>query len=67
MNFLSMHVLPLGRCIETGYPGEGVKSPSLEVFKDMQKWCLGTWFSSGLGSAGLIVGLSDMKGLFQTK
>lgn len=29
--------------------------------------CLGTWFSSGLGSVRLIVGLNDPKGLFQTK
>ena len=30
-------------------------------------WCLGTWFSGGLGSAGLTVGLDDLKGLFQPK
>ena len=30
-------------------------------------WCLGTWFSGGLGSARLTVGLDDLKGLFQPK
>ena len=30
-------------------------------------WCLGTWHSGGLGSAGLMVGLDDLKGLFQPK
>ena len=30
-------------------------------------WCLGTWFSGGLGSVGLTVGLDDVKGLFQPK
>lgn len=28
---------------------------------------LGTWFSSGLGSAGLVLGLGDLKGLSQLK
>lgn len=28
---------------------------------------LGTWFRHGLGTAGLIVGLMDLKGLFQLK
>lgn len=27
----------------------------------------GTWFSGGLGSVGLQVGLGDLKGRFQTK
>ena len=30
-------------------------------------WCLGTWFTGGLGSAQLTVGLDDLKGLFQPK
>lgn len=30
-------------------------------------WCLGTWFSGALGSAGLTVELEDPKGLFQPK
>ena len=28
-------------------------------------WRVGTWFSGGLGSARLTVGLNDLKGLFQ--
>ena len=30
-------------------------------------WHLGTWFSGGVGSARLAVGLGDLKGLFQPK
>jgi len=30
-------------------------------------WHLGTWFSGGLGSVRLTVGLDDFKGLFQPK
>jgi len=30
-------------------------------------WCLGTWFSGGLGSARWTVGLDDLTGLFQPK
>ena len=30
-------------------------------------WCLGTWFSDELGSVRLMVGLDDLKGLFQPK
>jgi len=30
-------------------------------------WCLGTWFSDGLGSARFVIGLDDLKGLFQHK
>lgn len=30
-------------------------------------WPLGTWFSRRLGSAGLVVGLKNLKGLFQFK
>jgi len=28
---------------------------------------LGTWFSGGLGSVGFMVGLNDIKGLFQSR
>lgn len=28
-------------------------------------WCSGAWFSDGLGTVRFIVGLSDLKGLFQ--
>jgi len=30
-------------------------------------WHSGTWFSGGLGSVRLTVGLNDLKGLFQPK
>ena len=30
-------------------------------------WCLGTWFSGGLDSVRLMVGLDDLRGLFQPK
>ena len=30
-------------------------------------WHLGTWFSGGLGSVRFMVGLDDLKGLFQSK
>jgi len=37
----------------------------LRYLKDMYMWCLGTWFSSALGSVRLMVGLDDLQGLFQ--
>lgn len=30
-------------------------------------WCLETSFSGGLGSAGLIVGFDEIRGIFQSK
>lgn len=33
----------------------------------MQMWNLGTWFSVGLGSSGLMVELNDLRGLFQPR
>jgi len=30
-------------------------------------WCLGSWFSGGLGSVRLALGLNDLEGLFQRK
>jgi len=30
-------------------------------------WCLGMWFSGGLGGVRLMVGLNDLKGLFHPK
>ena len=33
----------------------------------MQMWHLGTWFSGGLGSVRLTVGLNDLKGLYDSK
>ncbi|KAK4825992.1 hypothetical protein QYF61_003754 [Mycteria americana] len=41
-------------------PREVVESPSLEGMR-----CLGTWCSGGLGSVRFMVGLDDLKGLFQ--
>lgn len=40
---------------------------SLERFKTMWMWHLGTGTSGGLGSAGVIVKLEDLRGLFQTE
>jgi len=51
-------------------PREVVKLPSVEVFKrcvDGVMGYLGTWFSGGLDSARLTVGLHDLQGLFQSK
>jgi len=33
----------------------------------MEMWYSATWFSGGLGSVGLMIGLSDLDGLFQLK
>ena len=33
----------------------------------METWRFGTWFSGGLGSVRLAVGLNDLKGLLQPK
>jgi len=35
--------------------------------KDLEMWCLGTWFSGGLGHVRLTDGLHDLQGLFQPK
>lgn len=42
-----------------------VESPSLQVLKNHV--ALETWVSGGLGSAGLMVGLDDLRGPFQGK
>jgi len=47
-------------------PRKAVESSSLEIFKRHVDRVLGTWFSGGLGSVRLMVGLEDLKGLFQT-
>lgn len=35
--------------------------------KDIKLWHLGTWFSGALGTAGGMVGLNNLRGLFQPK
>ena len=45
-------------------PREVVESPSLEVSEKHVGVVLATWFAHGLGSAGLMVGLDELKGLF---
>lgn len=37
-----------------------MESPSLEEFRRLVNGALGTWFSDGLGGAGLPVGLDDL-------
>jgi len=44
-----------------------VESPSLGYLKTAQTLCLATWLSGGLGSVKFMVGLNDLKGLFQPK
>jgi len=43
---------------------EAVESPSLEVLKNVQMWHFGIWFSRH-GGVGWMVGLDDLRGLFQ--
>lgn len=44
---------------------EVVEPLLLEVFKDPEMPCLGTWFSDGFGSTELGAVLDGLKGLFQ--
>lgn len=44
-----------------------VKSLSLEVFEKYLDVELGMWFSGEHGSAGLTLGIDDLRGVFQTK
>lgn len=44
---------------------EGVESPCLGGFKSHVDVALVTWARGGLGSAGGVVGLHDLRGLFQ--
>ena len=53
--------------IGTGYPGKWLRHHPWRCFKDLLTWRLGTWFSGGLGSVCFMVGLDDLKGLFQPK
>jgi len=48
----------------TRLPREVVESPSLEGFKNVWMGHLGTWFSRH-GGDGWMVGLDDLRGLFQ--
>jgi len=48
-------------------PREVVEAPTLEVFKRGVDAELGTWFSGGIDSVRLIVGLNDFEGLLQSK
>jgi len=41
-------------------PREVVESPSLEVFKSCVDAELGIWFSGGIGSVRLTIGLDDL-------
>lgn len=47
-------------------PREAVKSPFLKLFKKWI-WHLEPWFSGEHDSAGSMVGLNDLEGLFQSK
>ena len=51
-----MLITPVSRPIFAKYGGDFL-SPVLRA--------LGTWFTGGLGNAGLTVGLDDLKDLFQ--
>jgi len=53
--------------IATVCPGMWLSDHPWIYLKDLEMWCLGTWFSGGLGSVRLMVGLSDLKVLFQPK
>ena len=54
--------------IGTGCPAKWLSHhPWRYYLKDVQTWHLGTWFSGGLGSLRLTVGLDDLKALFQPK
>jgi len=47
-------------------PRAVVESPSPDVFKNIQMWHFWSWFSGGLGSIRVVVGL-NLTGLFQPK
>lgn len=51
--------------IGTGCTGQWFKSPSLEGFKRFVDVAFGDMFSGGLGCAGLMVGLDELRNLFQ--
>ncbi|KAJ7423569.1 hypothetical protein BTVI_09309 [Pitangus sulphuratus] len=47
-----------------GLPSEVVESPRMELFKNLGIRCLRTWFQCEHGSAMLMTGPDDLKGLF---
>ena len=51
----------------TGCPERWWSHHPWRYLKDVYTWCLGTWFSGGLGSVRFTVVLNDLKGLFQPK
>ena len=51
--------------VGTGCPGKWLTHHPWTYYKYMYMWCLGTWFSGGLGSIRFMVGLSDLQGFFQ--
>ena len=45
-------------------PGKWLSHHPWRCLKDVWMWCLGTWFSGGLGSVRLMVGLNDFRVCF---
>lgn len=42
-----------------------LEEENIEVTSKAEKWHSGRWLSAGLGTAGLMAGLGDLKGLVQ--
>ena len=53
--------------IGTGGPGKWLRHHPWRYLKDIQMQSLGTWFSGGIDSVRLMVGLDDLDGLLQPK
>ncbi|KAK4825363.1 hypothetical protein QYF61_026882 [Mycteria americana] len=51
--------------IGTSCPGKWLSRHPWRYLKDVWMRCLGTWCSGGLGNVRFMVGLDDLKGLFQ--
>jgi len=49
----------------TGCPGNWLSHHQWGYLKDVYTWYLGTWFSGGLGTVRFMVGLNDLRSLFQ--
>ncbi|KAK4817088.1 hypothetical protein QYF61_027919 [Mycteria americana] len=41
--------------IGTGFPGKWLSHHPWRYLKDVSMWCLGTWFSGGLGSVSILI------------